>query len=212
MFRVDTPDAPLLVDGLPTYIDGGVEVALDFWSPGGHPFVALRNLGDTTLLLDLQASGVLTHPSRSRQEFVDFATWLGAAGSEGTLRRNFPDLDLRRREGELLLAVAPGDWEGLEAAPMAASRNPYRPRGRAGRYAARHTLTLVLVYRREFDHAVERLEQRAAGELVDRVFRKDLEAFEREHPDIGRYYFHDRHTDRDAFLMTVLDVAVSVSL
>lgn len=211
VYRVDTPDAPGLAEGMPTFRDDRVEVSFDFWSPGGQPYLALLNRTDTTLLFDLYASGVRVTRGRRDGTFVDFAAYLGGAAPTAGIRERLPELPVVRHAGGLFLSLAPGEWVGFLAVPLAESPNRHRPGGKAGRELPRHVADFELAFRSPADTVAHVVRQRVAGVLVDRLFPRELDGFERGRTDLGRYYFRDRHTDRDVFLATTLDVLEGVA-
>lgn len=207
VFRVDTPGTSQLVEGLPTRFDSLVEVGLDFWSPGGAPYVTLRNHSDEPLLLDLYDSGMRLHERRAGWELLSFATYLGGDAPTAGLRTHYPELPTVRRDGKLYLEIAPGEWQGLEGPPLVLSPNPNGGDRNAIGDPPRHIASLVLTLRSGADTSSHRIVQGAYGILEDHLFKQELAEFEQGRTDLGRYYFLDRHVDRDEMLQALLVAA-----
>ncbi len=156
-------------DGQPTYRDSLVEVAYEFWSPGGVPFIAVYNHAEDTLLLDLRASGAL----------VD--------GELVGLDARYDRLAELRRGEDLYLSLAPATWTSFEGYPLAEARTPGR-KGEVGEPHHRLAYSFTFVA----PDGVHRVRQEIVGSLVQEVGVADMEAFEGQ-GDHSAYYFHDRY-------------------
>ncbi len=202
LFRAETPDARLVVEGQPTHRDSLVDISFDFWSPEGIPFLSLYNRSPDTLLLDLSASGVATD-----REQGSLANLLGMERRRVDLTRDFPEFELVREDGSVLAVLAPDNWVGFEVGPLTDAKVRRTGASGRGRDRIRHRLSYTFSLRlRDTVHTVV---QRVEAKCVDLFYPRELDKFEWEEAT-ARYYFRDRHWDRDEVLFGMMDILLSL--
>jgi len=175
------------------YADSTVSIAYEFWSPGGAPWVTMRNETNNSLLLDLNESEIVLGRERVR-----FAT-SGMLAPDGLdFRDRFSQAELRR-DGATTYAVLPkGEWVGFELPPMALGRCP----GRKSMHCAaiRYAFSQGVSQRFSVNHTFE-----AIG--TTRLKKKELDGYASREASDAEYFVDKRPSSEQLGIQIAMEVA-----
>ena len=192
--QTSTADLALELDAyVQVYPD--MQIAYDFWSPDGVPFISFYNATKDTLLLDLNQSNLLQEGDARSQSLENAIL---AQTDYGSYTEVYPDLVFKRINRKLHLVLEPQVWASIYGPSC------YSPRGiRRG-----EGLTFTYVY--SGDEKSESISHDFDVAALTRISRKEISTYERTEagPD---QFFIDKHTDVDMNTTNmIIDILVSI--
>lgn len=154
-------------------ITNDLEIAYDFWSPDGVPFISFLNRTSDTILLDLNNSRlILGRESKS----VSLEDAISMQTDYSSYTTPYPDLTFKRVDRKMMLVLLPQKWASLYGPSCHAMRNIRRG----------EPIRFNYVYARmgsssEIKHDFDLT-------AVTRISRKDVSAYERTEASPDKYF------------------------
>jgi len=192
VIQAKSDDLKLDVDA---FVDNSdeLEIAYDFWSTGGVPFISLLNQTTDTLYLDLASSDF-----NQRSNSVEFEEFLYPSYGFERGSSSSQSLEFTRLNGKEVLILAPREWASFYGPPCHNNKSVQR----------KEPFTFTYAYVSSAEAEPIKVSHRFTLAGIDRIKRKEISSFERQlaGPDL---YLVDNDNDLQNTWL-ILDLLVAV--
>ena len=196
--QTSTTDLQLEVDAY-VHVHPDIEIAYDFWSPDGVPFISFLNATDSTILLDLNRSEV---EFREQRQSISLESTIEQQSEFDSYTDLYPDLEFKRLDRSLNLVLEPQKWTSIYGPTCHSSRGLNRG----------DEVTFTYVYTKQ--NMLKEIPHRFELAALTRISRKDISMYERTEagPD---QYFIDQQQGNSVDLSTasiIVEILVGILL
>jgi len=172
-----TSDLDLEIDAyVKTYPD--LEIAYDFWSQGGVPFISFFNSTADTLLLDLTKSRLRLVGENYSESLEDAI--LFQSGNE-SLSDVYPEAVLKFTNRRMQLVLIPKEWSSIYGPSCYSPRNIQR----GG--------VMEFTYSYSKNETIEKITHSFNSTAITRLQRKDIDSYQRTDAGPDQYFVDNQN-------------------
>ncbi len=176
VMQTSTSDLELEVDAYVKQYPN-LEIAYDFWSPDGVPFISFFNSTDDTILVDLTKSRVNLVNARISESFEDAI--LLQVGNRSFLDV-YPDAEFRFSNRRLQLVLLPQAWTSIYGPGCYSPRNVQRGGGMEFNY----------VFSR--NELVDEITHNFGSTPLTRLKQNEIDAYQRTEAGPDQYFINSQ--------------------
>jgi len=194
--QTSTADLELDIDAY-VHTHPDMEIAYDFWSPDGVPFISFLNTTDSTILLDLNRSNV---EFRENRQSVSLERALEQQNDFDSYNDLYADVEFKRLDRSLHLVLEPQKWASIYGPTCHSKRGLNRG----------DQVTFTYVYSTQ--NVLKEIPHRFELTALTRISREEISDYERNEagPD---QYFIDQQPNVNADTTSIFfEVLISVLL
>ncbi|MFK8056421.1 MAG: hypothetical protein AB8F78_09910 [Saprospiraceae bacterium] len=192
--QASTADLDLEFDAY-VQVHNDMEIAYDFWSPNGVPFISFLNSTDDTLLLNLDESRVTFGQNRGS---VSLEESINAQTEFGSFNEVYPDLVFIRKNKRMLLVLEPQKWTSIYGPSCHSLRNIKRD----------EPVTFRYIYRQAEAQSEIKHSFNLSG--LTRISRKEISSYERTEAGPDQYYIDKGNTSGINTTNLVLEIVLAI--